>query len=74
MAQCPICKKTIAGPKTNDAFPFCSPRCRLLDLGKWLGGDYRIAGRPEENEDEMPLPDPAAPPGTKDKDDDGDAS
>jgi hypothetical protein len=28
----------------NRSFPFCSDRCRLLDLSKWLGGDYRIAG------------------------------
>jgi endogenous inhibitor of DNA gyrase (YacG/DUF329 family) len=26
-------------------FPFCSERCRLIDLGRWLGEDYRI--RPE---------------------------
>jgi len=59
MARCPICNKTIAGRLENEAFPFCSPRCRLIDLGKWLGGNYRIAGKPEENEDELPLP--AAP-------------
>jgi hypothetical protein len=28
----------------NRAFPFCSDRCRLVDLGKWLGEKYRIAG------------------------------
>jgi len=44
----------------NEAFPFCSPRCRLIDLGKWLGGDYRVPGKPEENEDENPMP--SAPP------------
>lgn len=26
--------------------PFCSERCRLLDLGAWLEGDYKIAGPP----------------------------
>jgi endogenous inhibitor of DNA gyrase (YacG/DUF329 family) len=30
-------------------FPFCSPKCRLIDLGRWLGEDYRIASdNPEE--------------------------
>jgi endogenous inhibitor of DNA gyrase (YacG/DUF329 family) len=24
------------------SFPFCSPRCKLIDLGRWLGGKYRI--------------------------------
>ena len=37
---CPICKKPV-----DKAFePFCSKRCADLDLGKWLGGDYRIPG------------------------------
>lgn len=28
-------------------FPLCSPRCRLIDLGRWLGGNYRIASTAE---------------------------
>lgn len=28
------------------AFPFCSPACKLVDLGRWLDGDYRIPGPP----------------------------
>jgi len=28
----------------NRAFPFCSDRCRLVDLGKWLGEEYRVPG------------------------------
>lgn len=32
-------------PRTeNRAYPFCSDRCRLIDLGKWLGEEYRIPG------------------------------
>jgi endogenous inhibitor of DNA gyrase (YacG/DUF329 family) len=56
MPRCVICKKVIAARKRNQHYPFCSPRCRLIDLGKWLGEGYRIAGRPEENEDELPAP------------------
>ncbi len=41
---CPICKTPVAPRAANRAFPFCSDRCRLLDLGKWLGGDYRVPG------------------------------
>jgi endogenous inhibitor of DNA gyrase (YacG/DUF329 family) len=26
--------------------PFCSERCKLVDLGRWLSGDYRVAGEP----------------------------
>jgi uncharacterized protein len=36
-AMCPICGKE-AAPRS----PFCSPRCRQIDLGKWLDGQYRI--------------------------------
>lgn len=41
---CPSCKKPVAPRAANAAFPFCSPRCRLLDLGRWIEGDYRIPG------------------------------
>jgi endogenous inhibitor of DNA gyrase (YacG/DUF329 family) len=32
--------------------PFCSERCRMADLGRWLGGDYRLAGAAPESDDE----------------------
>lgn len=38
--KCPICKMGVA-PGTED-FPFCSERCRLIDLGKWASGQYVI--------------------------------
>ncbi len=39
--RCPTCKKTV---KAKDAeFPFCSERCRLIDLGKWASGEYVIS-------------------------------
>jgi endogenous inhibitor of DNA gyrase (YacG/DUF329 family) len=31
-----------AGPKEWPDWPFCSPRCRLIDLGRWLGESYRL--------------------------------
>jgi len=46
--KCPICRRAVE--KSAPEFPFCSERCRLLDLGRWLNGDYRIAS---------PLPDSA---------------
>ena len=40
--KCPICKKQVA---MSDPFmPFCSERCKLIDLGKWADEDYRIPG------------------------------
>jgi len=41
---CPTCKKPV--DRTSEDFPFCSERCRTTDLGRWAGGDYRIAGEP----------------------------
>jgi endogenous inhibitor of DNA gyrase (YacG/DUF329 family) len=39
--RCPICKKPT---KTADSdFPFCSDRCRLIDLGKWASSGYVIS-------------------------------
>jgi endogenous inhibitor of DNA gyrase (YacG/DUF329 family) len=38
---CPTCRKMVE-PSGED-FPFCSDRCRLIDLGKWASGDYKIS-------------------------------
>ena len=35
---CPICGK----PPVREHRPFCSGRCKQIDLGRWLGGTYRI--------------------------------
>jgi uncharacterized protein len=39
--KCPICKKMT--DSTFADFPFCSERCRLIDLGKWSSEDYVIS-------------------------------
>jgi endogenous inhibitor of DNA gyrase (YacG/DUF329 family) len=40
--KCPICKKP--SDSDNDAdFPFCSDRCRLLDLGAWASEKYVVS-------------------------------
>ncbi len=48
MAACPICKRTAAPRSENAAFPFCSPRCKEVDLGQWLDETYRVQGEPAE--------------------------
>jgi hypothetical protein len=40
--KCPICKKPVE-TGTPD-FPFCSERCRLIDLGNWAAEKYAIPG------------------------------
>ena len=39
--RCPTCKKLVV--RTDPDFPFCSERCRLIDLGKWASGGYVIS-------------------------------
>ena len=40
-AKCPTCKQ-LATREGNKLFPFCSERCNLVDLGRWLNEEYRI--------------------------------
>lgn len=40
--SCITCKKPVQPRNENPAFPFCSARCRQVDLGKWLGEAYTI--------------------------------
>ncbi len=42
--HCPICKKPVPAPDPNarGPYPFCSERCKLIDLGRWLDGKYQI--------------------------------
>ena len=39
--RCPTCRKLVL--RTDPEFPFCSERCRLIDLGKWASGGYVIS-------------------------------
>jgi endogenous inhibitor of DNA gyrase (YacG/DUF329 family) len=43
-AHCPICDRLMEGRIQADwpQFPFCSERCRRIDLGRWLGEAYRV--------------------------------
>lgn len=42
MHRCPICNAQARAYPDNPYAPFCSERCKLIDLGKWLGEEYRI--------------------------------
>ncbi len=48
--RCPICKKVVKS--ADPEFPFCSDRCRTIDLGKWASGAYVIAS-PSTDSDEQ---------------------
>ena len=42
IVNCPQCGKTIVWDTTNRYRPFCSERCKLVDLGQWATESYRI--------------------------------
>ena len=47
--RCPTCKKPVKN--TDPEFPFCSERCRLIDLGKWASGGYVISSPLQDTSD-----------------------
>jgi endogenous inhibitor of DNA gyrase (YacG/DUF329 family) len=61
VGACPICGK----PGVEQHRPFCSRRCALIDLGRWIGGNYRVPTT-ENNEEEEEAP------GPEDEPDEGD--
>lgn len=54
---CPKCSRPVAMRQEGSRglprfFPFCSERCKLIDLGAWFDTDYRIASKPDEDGEE----------------------
>jgi uncharacterized protein len=49
--RCPICKKAVKS--TDPDFPFCSQRCRIVDLGKWASGEYVISSPVQDTEESI---------------------
>ncbi|MBS1877652.1 MAG: DNA gyrase inhibitor YacG [Acidobacteria bacterium] len=50
--KCPICKKPVT--LTDPHMPFCSERCKLIDLGAWASEKYVISTPVNESEEEDP--------------------
>ncbi|EAU54779.1 DNA gyrase inhibitor YacG [Mariprofundus ferrooxydans] len=42
--RCPVCRKETT--RDSEDFPFCSSRCRIIDLGRWASDEYSIPGEP----------------------------
>lgn len=47
---CPICGK----PSSQQFHPFCSARCKDIDLNRWLSGSYVIPAKDDEDEAKVP--------------------
>jgi len=54
---CPECGR----PSARETYPFCSARCKAVDLNRWLKGAYAIPVRDDEEQDGGSQPDPSAP-------------
>lgn len=63
--RCPTCRKPVQEPAPGEPmgdFPFCSPRCKLVDLGRWLDGKYQIPVVDVDDNEDGDFPDPVRPP------------
>ncbi len=49
--KCPTCKRNVEWSDNSTYRPFCSDRCRLIDLGAWFSEDHAIPGEPLPEED-----------------------
>lgn len=48
--DCPHCRSSVEWSENTPYRPFCSKRCRIMDLGAWADESHRIAGEPAMDE------------------------
>jgi uncharacterized protein len=52
VVNCPQCGKEMVWDTGNRFRPFCSERCKLIDLGKWANEEYRVEQREKDSGDQ----------------------
>lgn len=52
IVTCPTCGKEMEWDINNRFRPFCSERCKLIDLGKWANEEYRVEQREQDSGDQ----------------------
>lgn len=57
IGPCPTCRKSSALDAGNPWRPFCSERCKLIDLGAWASGRYAIPVAEGDSDADEPKPD-----------------
>jgi endogenous inhibitor of DNA gyrase (YacG/DUF329 family) len=50
IVACPTCRRSVPWREESRFRPFCSDRCRLIDLGAWAEGAHHIPGDPDWTE------------------------
>jgi len=56
VVACPICAAVVTWTAENRWKPFCSERCKLIDLGQWATEKYRVPVEKQEPDEVPPLP------------------
>ena len=55
IVKCPTCQKQVEWSEKSMFRPFCSDRCRLIDLGEWASEKHAIQAEPLPSTEELPL-------------------
>jgi endogenous inhibitor of DNA gyrase (YacG/DUF329 family) len=68
--RCPICHKTFQSSgqepfEKADFFPFCSQKCKLIDLGSWLDARYKVVSSLQSQESDVSSETPISNPGVQ---------
>jgi uncharacterized protein len=63
IVKCPVCSKPVAWNESSRWRPFCSERCRTIDLGEWAANRHVIPGSAAETAEDAPTRDGSEPPG-----------
>ncbi len=50
--RCPTCRHAAAPKAENKWYPFCGERCKAIDLGKWLGEEFKIASKSDDDDED----------------------
>jgi endogenous inhibitor of DNA gyrase (YacG/DUF329 family) len=61
IVECPVCRRRTEFTPANRWRPFCSERCKLVDLGQWASDGYVIPGDAPDPEEPGAVPPPPPP-------------
>ena len=53
IVKCPTCRRDVQWSSASQYRPFCSDRCRLIDLGAWLSEQHKIPDEPGAAQDQL---------------------